>query len=346
MSKIHQWAVIGAGPAGLASVGILIDSGVDASDIVMFDPCFDSGALGSSWGEVSSNTSVKHFLDFFYQIKSFDFESCPHQYLIHGMQEESRCLLKHVAEPLSWVSRRLLQKVDHFKTRIESLEALNGCWQLSDGSRCYQARQVILAMGSKPKSLCYKGVKEIKLKTALTPQDLLHVATKDDSVAVFGSSHSSMIIVKNLIDCGVKAVINFYLRPFRYAINMGDWTLYDNTGLKGETADWVRQNISGYSHPDITRFISSPENIKRYLPQCNKAVYAIGFDRNRIAIPGIDIDEYDPSNGIIAPGLFGVGIGFPLRSVDPLGNSEFNVGMFKFMRDIKKVMPLWLKYGL
>ena len=69
-------------------------------------------------------------------------------------------------------------------------------------------------------------------------------------------------------------------------------------------------------------------------------VYAIGFDRNRIAIPGMDIDEYDTSNEIIAPGLFGVGIGFPLRSVDPLGNSEFNVGMFKFMRDIKNVMSL------
>ena len=132
---------------------------------------------------------------------------------------------------------------------------------------------------------------EIRLKTALIPQDLLHVVTKGDSVAVFGSSHSSMIIVKNLIDCGVKAVMNFYLRPFRYAINMGDWTLYDNTGLKGETADWVRQNISGYSHPDITRFISNPENIKGYLPQCNKAVYAIEFDRNRVAIPGINIDE-------------------------------------------------------
>ena len=54
----------------------------------------------------------------------------------------------------------------------------------------------------------------------------------------------------------------------------------------------------------------------------------------------MDIDEYDTSNEIIAPGLFGVGIGFPLRSVDPLGNSEFNVGMFKFMRDIKNVMSL------
>ena len=39
----YQWAVIGAGPAGLASVGILLEQGVCAKDILMIDPHFHVG---------------------------------------------------------------------------------------------------------------------------------------------------------------------------------------------------------------------------------------------------------------------------------------------------------------
>jgi hypothetical protein len=61
---------------------------------------------------------------------------------------------------------------------------------------------------------------------------------------------------------------------------------------------------------------------------------------------GVDVRQYDPTTGIIAPGLFGVGIGFPQKVTDPNGNVELNVGLFKFMRDIKRMLPLWEKYDI
>lgn len=41
-----QWAVIGAGPAGIAAVGKLLDHGVLPEDILWFDPHFKVGDLG------------------------------------------------------------------------------------------------------------------------------------------------------------------------------------------------------------------------------------------------------------------------------------------------------------
>ena len=62
--KTYQWAVVGAGPAGIAAVGKLLDNGILAEDILWFDPHFKVGDLGLHWHNVSSNTKVKFFNDF------------------------------------------------------------------------------------------------------------------------------------------------------------------------------------------------------------------------------------------------------------------------------------------
>ena len=49
--RSYQAAVVGAGPAGLAVVATLLDSG--ASSILWVDPFFDAGRL-SIYGEVPS----------------------------------------------------------------------------------------------------------------------------------------------------------------------------------------------------------------------------------------------------------------------------------------------------
>lgn len=45
--------------------------------------------------------------------------------------------------------------------------------------------------------------------------------------------------------------------------------------------------------------------------------------------------------GIIALGLFG----FPELGEDPLGNTEYRVGIWKFMDYIQRVMLVWLRYS-
>ena len=60
----------------------------------------------------------------------------------------------------------------------------------------------------------------------------LHI-NNNDIVAVFGSSHSAMLVLRNLVESGVKKIINFYRTPLRYAVYYDDWILFDDTGLKG-----------------------------------------------------------------------------------------------------------------
>jgi hypothetical protein len=55
---------------------------------------------------------------------------------------------------------------------------------------------------------------------------------------------------------------------------------------------------------------------------------------------------YNPHNGIIAPGLFGVGIAFPEYAEDRYGDAQYRVGLKKFMDYLHCVLPLWLRYGL
>jgi len=42
--------------------------------------------------------------------------------------------------------------------------------------------------------------------------------------------------------------------------------------------------------------------------------------------------------------LFGVGIDFPQKTIFSIGGAELNVGLFKLMHDIRKVMTLCLQY--
>ena len=104
--KTFDWTVIGAGPAGIAAVGKLIDKGVKPLDIAWVDPAFKVGDLGEKWRQVSSNTKVKFFLNYLEECKSFRFGVAPDFELKH-ISGESTCLLDLVASPLQWVSDHL-----------------------------------------------------------------------------------------------------------------------------------------------------------------------------------------------------------------------------------------------
>ena len=345
-SKKFSWAIIGAGPAGIASIGLLLEQGVNVQEIVWVDPTFTVGDFGQHWGEVYSNTTVELFLRFLSEIKPFHYHQRSKPFLIDTLPTEDCCQLKEMTVALQWVTDFLCDQVTRVPGYVNQLHVNGGSWQLSLDKQIIQAEKVILATGANPKSLSFNDIEEISIYNALNPIKLKQAIEPDDRIAVFGSSHSAMIIMKNLLDCGVNQIINFYLTAHRYAVKMDGWTLYDNTGLKAHTAQWVRQNISQQCDPRIQRVLSNEENIKRYLGLCNKAIYPVGFKARSPRIIGIQTENYDVNTGIIAPGLFGAGIAFPLLKIDPLGGMEMSVGLYKFMQDIRSVMPLWLRYAL
>ena len=336
---------MGAGPAGIAAVGRLLDNSIPAEDILWIDPSFAVGDLGSLWLNVSSNTKVKYFNDYLNASRAFAYEYAEANFGLSHLDPERTCILNYVVEPLQWISTHLAKLVTIGQGLVHRLFLTERAWSLDTSAGTFKAQNVILATGASPSSLHYPGVEVIPFEHAIDKKKLAKAIKTHETYAVFGSSHSAIIILRYLVDLGVKKIINFYRSPCRYAIEMGDWILFDNTGLKGETAAWARANIDGTLPKSLVRYNTTEPNIARYLSECDKVIYAVGFEKkNNIIIGDYENMEHNSHTGIIAPGLFGLGIAYPELKADPFGYMETQVGLWKFMVYLNKVLPIWLKY--
>lgn len=339
-----EWLVVGAGAAGIAAVGKLLDHGIARDKISWLDPKFSVGDLGDKWAKVPSNTKVDLFVRFFKDCQSFEFMNKPHKFTIEDLNPKDTCSLHHVVESLSWISAQLQKKVHAVREKALSMELKSNYWHVKTESEIFLSKNVILATGAEAKTL--KHDKEvISLEESLDPDKLAKRLQPGDTVGVFGSSHSAILVLANLMQTNVKQVLNFYRSPLRYAVDMGDWILYDNTGLKGFTAKWAKQNIDGTLPKNIERISVANQTTHPAFSRCNKMIYAVGFETRKLPlIQNYESCSYDDKTGIIAPNLFGFGIAYPQGKLSPLGHQETQVGMWKFMTYLNQVLPIWLRY--
>jgi hypothetical protein len=338
-NNLHsQWTIIGAGPAGTAVLGKLLDSGVDSAQIIWLDPYFQGGDFGQKWHSVSSNTTTDLFLKFLKACSSFQYQKCPIDFPINHLLPNQTCQLKYMADPLQWITNHLRQKVRSLATIAHSVTLKEGKWVIATKDVEITTQKVVLAIGAEPLSLDLPRLEVIPIEDAMDLSRLKKTCSSCDTVAVFGSSHTAVVALYNLSALGVP-FINFYRSPFKYAVFYDDWVLYDNTGLKGYSAEWARKNMES-----MTRIHVDNPLYDQTLARCNRAIYAIGFQRrSSLKVSPYESLTYDPSSGIIGPGLFGIGIAFPQGQYDRAGNYEYRVGLWKFMDYLTEILPLWLK---
>ena len=153
----YQWAVIGAGPPGIAAVGRLLDHGVAGHQIIWLDQDFAAGDLGTKWRHVSSNTSVARFLEYLNGASSFRFGEAP-PFALTEVDPGQTCRLDLVADPLVWITGALLQQVGALKTTVSDLRLRNRQWTVATEAGEITAQNVILAVGANPKKLMLPGV--------------------------------------------------------------------------------------------------------------------------------------------------------------------------------------------
>ncbi len=338
----YEFAVIGAGPAGMSAVGVLLDNGIVPEKIAWIDPEFGVGRLGKAYGKVPSNTKIKGTLKFLSSCQSFARNKQP-RFKIEQYNPNLPCSLSYMTEPLQWISTHLQSQVPSLQALVTNIETSAQGFTLTTSHQTITAKKVILATGSHPKQLTYAQPQEIALDIALNPELLAQAVTPDDSVTVFGSSHSAILVLKNLAQLPIKRIINFYKKPLIYAVNMGNWYLHDNTGLKETAALWAHAVLEKNPPKNLERYKGSASTIAQFLPSCTKVIYAIGFERNEV--PGLSkdiLESYNATTGIIAPNLFGLGIAFPKKHKDPLGNTEFQIGILDFLLHAQRVIPLWI----
>lgn len=371
---IYRAAVIGAGPAGIACVGNLLDNlpgATTAENILWIDPEFQGGRL-TSYPAVPSNTKVCLFTKFAEECKSFNPDELKSlKILKEEFDGQKGCQLKWAGELCKEITQKLLksERIKSIKTRANHLEhsSEDGMWCIktseNDNLKC---QMVFLTTGSRPKSLNHSADDSIDLDDALNPEILKNKVQNYDSVSVYGSSHSAMLVLKNLIDLprSNRVILNYYRQSAKFAsfpdpINCPDKILHDNTGLKGEVAEWVKTWIELDESALESKF-----NLKRIQistnHDCNHDarnvnIFAVGYERNllpEIKYNGAEISgdklDYDAigqlkSDSHLLNAIFGFGIAFPERVKDLDGSDEAAVGLWKFMKHIKKSIKIILK---
>ncbi|KAL4883655.1 pyridine nucleotide-disulfide oxidoreductase-domain-containing protein [Aspergillus karnatakaensis] len=382
--------VVGAGPAGLAVVGNLLEK--QLGKIVWVDPYFQAGRVNRSYREVPSNTKVALFQAYATAVQQFrsviGSTRIPNAFTTMAkLDQEKTCHLHHAADVVRALTDGIV-KMDQVHACRGHVTAANldytRSWTVriqdaeSLGELEFRTSRLILCTGSSPTQVPIpeheNGVQRLDLDVVLKPSELASTLPRDSpsTVAVIGASHSAILALLNLFDLARTSHPNLRIKwftrhPLRYAEYKDGWILRDNTGLKGQAADFARQQLEDSALPtsEAGQFITKIDcgggqeketaQYQRHLPSCTHLTQAIGYTRdplpelsiNRTLLASDDL-TWDSSfggftdrSGRVVPGLHGAGIAFPERVVDPYGNVEHAVGFFKFMKFLKRVTPMW-----
>jgi len=325
-----SWTVVGAGPAGILALGIILDSGTPADKIVWLDPEFKVGAMGKYYRNVPGNGKVCQYIDLLNSCNTFreiESEAIDH---LFNLPLEHTPKLKIFVDAFYDISNHLRTKVNALEDEMVALDYKEDQWHIKTNKTDFRSDNVVLATGAHPRVMQYEGITQVPLDIALDKFTLAQHVTSNDTVAIIGSGHSALLILKHLSELSVAHIINFYRKPIVYQTPMRGGIAWKESGLKGDVATWAKTVLEVNPPQNLLRLFSSPENIKTWLPKCTKVIYAAGFERN--SLPSINesqsmYENYDRASGIIGPRLYGVGIAFAQQQVDPLGNVEYLVGL-------------------
>jgi hypothetical protein len=303
------------------------------------------------------------------------------------------CQLSHAADMLLMLTEGLSKTAGVFARKVRVTEATldesskkwtvnlaNTTDSSASGNTPVVTKRLIMCTGSSPNNsplpVEIPSLHNLDLDCALSPTLLSTTLSPlgPTMVAVVGASHSAILVLMNLYRLASTSKPDLRItwltrHKLRYAEQRDGWILRDNTGLKGEAAEWARNNLEPDTMPnsDVSKYLTKvayefgaeKETYKKYLQGMDFYVQAIGYSRD--PIPTLKTSEgraiepvFDHENGHFGyagnsegklqklPGLFGAGIAWPARVVDPEGNMEYAVGFFKFMKHIKKVVGTWI----
>ena len=345
-NKHFRFVVVGAGPSGILALSrLLSEPSISPETILWVDPYFQVGDFGRHWSQVSSNTKVKLFIRFLERCFSYDEKFFQKTFSLFSLEQEKTCDLHFVVSPLQWITQAIQKVVVSRFATVENFQRETETeWKISlSNGEAIIANNLILAPGAESKRLSRKKLKIIPLEVALNQEKLLDYCGVQNNIAVFGSSHSAVLVMKNLIEMKrCKKIINFFKSPLRYAIYLEDKILFDNTGLKGVAEEFARMYLENPSE-NILRLSATTENEMQHLPSCDYVVYAVGFHQRKIKTSHVDVAHYDKNTGILMPGLYGLGIAYPSEIVNHLGEVEQHVGLWKFANHLEKIFSIWLQ---
>lgn len=370
-----EYVVIGDGPAALCAIAKIYGAKIPKQQILWVGPHFKGGdfctklSVGSS---VPGNTSVESYHavnEAIYQL----IPSCsPNQkekmqFKLNSLPPAHTCCLKTAAAPLQHISdnlRKLVPSMQGMALAIrETKKGIEVDIHSNNTVQCVTTKRVILAIGAEPRTLSLPTqLTIIDPNITFIESELKQYVQKNpsiDTVAVIGSSHSAALAVMHLLQADIK-VIQFMNKAYKFATPLvaadgTRYTQFDNTGLKGEVAAFTRKLLngeisSGKWECHIEEKVEKLMNI--HLPRCTHAVTCIGYVPNcSLTINGLPLSAFTHnkqttqlinSQAQSMPGIFGIGIAFPLEVQSLSGEIESAVGIKKFWTSINdRILVKW-----
>lgn len=329
-----EWVIVGAGPAGIIIIGLLIELGTDPKSIVWVDPEFNVGRLGKYYSSVPGNAKTKTYIEFLQSCHVFQEANSPAFAKLYDLDPEIEYPLQVVIDPLADISKYLCNKVRCKKDSLCALNFADDVWHVGTSKECFTGAHVVLALGAHPKKLDYDCKSEIPLDLALDKEVLRQQVTIKDTVAVVGSAQSAILLLKYLSELQVGRIINFYRNEIEFD---------GESGLKAATARWARDVLLKTPPANLIRIYNSCDALKAWLPICTKIIYAVGFERNDVpTITNAPFVNFNDPNGILGPRLFGIGIAFPEKYQDENGKNVSRIGLLAFMEYAQEILPTWM----
>ncbi|KAK4148738.1 pyridine nucleotide-disulfide oxidoreductase-domain-containing protein [Chaetomidium leptoderma] len=271
--------VIGAGPAGIAVVGNLLESAPRAK-VVWIDRSFEGGSIGQYYREIPSYSPAGDFLAYARALRTFrdicDAAPKPNAITaLQGFDPELTCPLTHAADMLKLVSDGLAQHgrvntvlgivtqvVRSSKTKQWKVTLLPPSIGHTQPPQTYTTPMVVYCTGTRPHTnkLPSPGIPRLSLDTGLAPSRLAKLLPADGkkrTVAVIGDGHSAVLALRNLVRLAAAAAgshppllrIRWFTRrrALRYVEDGREWGQLVNEydGLTGEAARFARSQLEG-----------------------------------------------------------------------------------------------------
>lgn len=317
--------IIGSGAAGLLLLLNFEKQGIDPKSITVIDPTHNGGDLMKKWNNVRSNTTWGQI---FTAVPSRNSFAQPWGNLNPDQPVELKYVIQYLQACVKDYMSQTILRTDTVSTVTQ--EGAQWKVYLKHG-KSIACDVLFFCQGSEPKTLDLP-FPSIPLEIALDARRLPDFVKPNQHILVFGTAHSSPLVVKNLLDLNQNITItNFYAteKPF-YFDRDGE---YD--GIKQDAAiiaDYILMgqypNVSLESVHDMSSMIRASKN-------ADACIYACGFEHRSIAP---EWKAYDGKTGRIlnTNTAWGFGIAYPNRAADGV---HWDVSVPAFQAHIQAQMP-------
>lgn len=325
--------IVGAGPAGCFFLACLPPE--QLQNVRVFERACVGGDLCRYYGEVVANLTRAEMSKAFRAVPQWSQVALP---ILDKYAEDECPRLADVCFQLRLLMKPILAQVKFHAEDVLEVRHIVGGWAIKTPTATFEFQQVVLCTGATPRVLHYPKP-HIPLEMALTPSLLSTYLQGGEHIVVFGTSHSGTLILRNLRRIGCKATAVYHGEtPFRWARN------HDPEGLKQESAviaDEIVAGTWGSLTPTLLSTSSSVELVRAVM-DADYLIYATGFVGRHpriLGFDGRDVETFDPTTALIAPGIWGFGIAYPSLYEKPRGGQAPDIGFMGFVSHILKCIP-------